>query len=40
VLQSGTLNQGDSFSQTFAEPGTFDYFCEFHADMKGTVIVQ
>jgi plastocyanin len=39
-LQSGTLNQGDSFSQTFAEPGTFDYFCEFHADMKGTVIVQ
>ena len=40
VLQSGTLNQGDSFSQTFAEPGTFDYFCEFHADMKGTIVVQ
>jgi plastocyanin len=40
VLQSGTLNPGDSFSQTFDQPGTFDYFCEFHANMKGTIIVQ
>ena len=40
VLQSGTLNQGDSYSQTFAQPGTLDYFCEFHADMKGTIVVQ
>lgn len=40
VLQSGTLNQGDSYSLTFAEPGTFDYFCEFHANMKGTIVVQ
>lgn len=40
VLQSGTLNSGDSFSQTFAEPGTFDYFCEFHANMKGIIVVQ
>jgi plastocyanin len=40
VLQSGTLNQGDSYSQTFDQPGTFDYFCEFHANMKGTIVVQ
>jgi plastocyanin len=40
VLQSGTLNPGDSFSQTFDTPGTFDYFCEFHANMKGTIVVQ
>jgi len=40
ALQSGTLNQGDSYSQTFDQPGTFDYFCEFHANMKGTIIVQ
>ena len=40
ALQSGTLNQGDSFSQTFDQPGTFDYFCEFHANMKGTIVVQ
>ena len=40
VLQSGTLDPGDSYSQTFDQPGTFDYFCEFHANMKGTIIVQ
>jgi plastocyanin len=40
ALQSGTLNQGESYSQTFDQPGTFDYFCEFHANMKGTIIVQ
>ncbi|MBW3633897.1 MAG: cupredoxin family copper-binding protein [Chloroflexi bacterium] len=40
ALQSGTLDQGDSFSQTFDTPGTIDYFCEFHANMKGTIVVQ
>jgi plastocyanin len=40
ALQSGTLNQGDSYSQTFDQPGTFDYFCEFHSNMKGTIVVQ
>jgi len=40
VLQSGTLNPGDSYSKTFDQPGTYDYFCEFHANMKGTIIVQ
>lgn len=40
VLQSGTLNQGESFTQTFDTPGTYEYFCEFHADMKGVIIVE
>ena len=40
VLQLGTLNPGDSYSQIFDQPGTFDYFCEFHANMEGTIIVQ
>ncbi len=40
ALQSGTLNQGDAYSQTFDQPGTFDYFCEFHANMKGTIDVH
>ena len=35
ALQSGTLNPGDSYSQAFDQPGTIDYFCEFHANMKG-----
>jgi plastocyanin len=40
ALQSGTLKPGDSYSQTFDQPGRFDYFCEFHANMKGTIVVQ
>jgi plastocyanin len=40
VLQSGTLNQGDTYTQTFDTPGTYDYFCEFHPNMKGTVVVR
>lgn len=40
VLQSGALAQGESYSQTFDTPGTYEYFCEFHAGMKGTVIVE
>jgi len=40
VLQSGTLEQGDSFTQAFTTAGTYEYFCEFHPNMKGTIIVQ
>ena len=40
VLQSGTLNQGESYTQTFAEAGEYEYFCEFHPNMNGTVVVQ
>ncbi len=39
-FNSGPLSQGGSFSQTFDTPGTFEYFCEFHANMTGTVIVS
>jgi plastocyanin len=34
---------GDTFTHTYATPGTFEYFCEPHcasAGMKGTIIVQ
>ncbi len=40
VLQSGALKQGESYTETFKVAGTYEYFCEFHANMKGTVIVQ
>ncbi|MGI8643909.1 MAG: cupredoxin domain-containing protein [Thermomicrobiales bacterium] len=40
AFQSGTMNEGDTFSFTFEEAGTFEYFCEFHANMQGTVIVS
>lgn len=31
--------QGDTVSSTFAAPGTYDYFCELHPFMQGTVEV-
>ena len=40
VLQSGAIKPGESFTQTFDKAGTFDYFCEFHPNMKGTIVVK
>jgi len=40
LLQSGTLQQGDSYSETFDTAGTYEYFCEFHATMNGTIVVE
>lgn len=40
VLQTGTLDQGESVTITFDKPGTYEYFCEFHPDMKGVIIVE
>jgi plastocyanin len=40
VLQSGTIAPGASFSQVFPEAGEFGFFCEFHPNMTGTVVVQ
>jgi len=34
------LGQGDSFILTFYQKGTYEYSCQYHPDMKGTVIVQ
>jgi plastocyanin len=38
-FNSGVLQSGGSFSQTFSEPGTFEYFCAIHPSMTGTVTV-
>jgi plastocyanin len=40
VLQSGPISPGDSFSQVFSQAGEFPYFCEFHPNMHGTIIVK
>jgi plastocyanin len=40
VWFSGTLNEGDEFSFTFDEAGTFAYFCEVHPTMRGTITVE
>src|SRR5215218_4425055 len=40
ALQSGAIAPGESFTQTFDKAGTFEYFCEFHPNMKGSVVVE
>ena len=39
VFDSGLFNAGTTFSHTFEEEGTFDYFCMVHPWMVGAVIV-
>jgi plastocyanin len=41
---SGKFNQsldaGKTFSFTFTEPGTYEFFCNIHNSMRGTVTVK
>ena len=44
-FNSGSMSQGDTFTFTFNETGTFAYYCRFHGDngevgMAGTITVQ
>ena len=40
-FESGLLSRGDTFSQTFTEPGTYQYLCRQHLlqGMRGTITV-
>ena len=40
IWDSGIVLGGESFAQTFTEPGVFPYFCAIHPSMTGTVTVQ
>lgn len=37
LLNSPTLSKEQSFSFTFTNPGTINYYCTFHPMMKGSV---
>lgn len=39
VWNSGNLSGGDSFSFTFTEAGTFEFFCGIHSTMTGSITV-
>ncbi|AGK61150.1 Plastocyanin [Archaeoglobus sulfaticallidus PM70-1] len=39
-VASGDLKKGDTFERTFSEKGTYNYYCQIHPAMKGTVIVE
>jgi plastocyanin len=40
AFDSGTLQPGESFSRTFRKAGKFNYHCEIHPEMKGSVTVK
>jgi plastocyanin len=39
-FKSKAIDTDESFSHTFAEPGTYEYFCSIHPKMTAKVIVE
>ena len=39
TLFDKTLASGDTFTFTFTQPGTYQYYCTLHPWMKGTIVV-
>src|SRR5215213_825614 len=39
-FDSGRLDPGEQFSQTFDKPGTFTYHCGVHPEMQGSIVVM
>lgn len=39
LFASPLLRPGEAFSYTFSEPGTYEYFCSLHPNMRGAVVV-
>jgi len=40
VFDTDTLNLGQSKTVTIEKPGTYEYFCVFHAFMVGKIVVK
>jgi plastocyanin len=40
VIHSGNLSKGQTYTVTFNKAGTYDYVCDIHNYMHGTIIVQ
>jgi plastocyanin len=39
-FESSTMSHGGTFSFTFTQKGTFEYYCKIHPSMKGSIIVE
>lgn len=40
AFNTGTVNPGAEMSVTLNTPGTYDYFCQFHDGMVGSIVVE
>ena len=40
LFKSKALDTDDSFSFTFTDPGTYEYFCSLHPRMTATIVVE
>jgi len=40
MFDSGPLKPGETFQFTFPKEGTFEYYCQMHKGMTGTVVVK
>jgi plastocyanin len=38
-FDSGSLDTGKTFTETFTTPGTYNYVCSIHPSMTGTITV-
>jgi plastocyanin len=37
---TGTIQSGGNFARYFHAPGTYEFFCSYHPEMKATLIVE
>jgi plastocyanin len=40
AIDTGTLMSGQSKTISFKHPGTYYYYCQFHAFMRATIVVK
>jgi plastocyanin len=40
AFDTGTIAPGKSATVTLRNPGTYTYYCQFHAFMHGAVVVK
>jgi plastocyanin len=40
LFDSGNIGSNNTFSYTFNQAGTFNYFCKIHNSMRGTITVE
>lgn len=39
MIESPNIQAGETFSFSFEEPGTYEYYCSYHPSMSATITV-